>query len=276
MREIIVVAQNDPTAKQLESAATLRLEMFEGKRLLDHTRTVLLNIRRKLTDALPEPSAVADDKESVTLQALLRIADESCTIAAEKAEAEKRDGISAKDSSREFCIGAFSSIVQIADAAGPDPTSHTLLTVRSIADAALSAFTSERTEEYITLVAQELISATEEGRETSPSEDEIRTIAEQMLRTVKNGGRMDEERFVSSFREALRRIAHESRFGTEHAVSECDRIRTIIEKTVSGALAFLEIRTVGVAKTYDIPFLEPYGQFAFRLRRWEFQRLHRR
>ncbi|MBO5271191.1 MAG: DHH family phosphoesterase [Clostridia bacterium] len=247
MREIIAIAENDITMSQIESAAKLRLGMFENKQTLQHTRTVLLNIRRKLTDTLPDPTLVTEDKETITLQALLRITDESLSAVHDKLEARKNEIQKIPDGDRDFCIGVFSSILRITDAVGPDPVNHAFTTVRTIADAVLCAFAPDRIEEYVALVARELLTATEEKHETSPSEDEIRTIAQQLLLSVQNGARIDEERFIAAFRDALRRISEESRFGADRSVPESERIRTIIEKTVSGTLSFLEIRTTAAS-----------------------------
>ena len=247
LRKIISAAENDPLEKQLHSAAVLRLEMFEGKNLLHHTRTVLYNIRRQLAEILPE-STDEEDRTHAALRALLRTTEESSAAATERIEQRERDR-NAEDLSadREFARGTLEMLIRIADTVESDAADRGITQIREVADTALAALLPERFDEYLARVTAEFLSAIDERREPSPTTDEIRSVTEALRTNARNGNRADEERFIAAFRDAVSRIAEESRFGSEHTLPESERIRTIIEHEVSGALSFLETRTTGVA-----------------------------
>ena len=238
LEKIILIAESDPTAGQLYSAFRLRLDMFCGKNLLPHVRTLLLNIRQQLAQSLPDPTVVTDDKDTITLQAILKLVDEGLAALHSPREAGDND--------HTFSVSILSGIIRAAESAGASSVSRSIHAIRSIADAGLCALLPERTGEYISLVTRELLLATADRRDTSHTDAEIYRIASDMQEAVQNGNREDEERFIASFRDAVRRVAEESRFGSGLEGSESDRIRTIIEKAVSGSLSFLELRTSGV------------------------------
>ena len=237
--KIISIAENDPTAKQFVSAVTLRLDMFEHRNLLPHTRTLLLNIRSQLAGALPDPTVVTDDKDTVTLQTILRLTDE----ALQSILTTREDDIS----EIEFSKKTLSAILNAARSAGEDSVSHSIRNIRDITEVALDALTPERAEEYISAVTGEIIAATDEKNETSPAEDDVRKIAQEIRTSARSGNSTDEERFIASFRDALRRIAEESRLSLEREGSEAERIKSVIEKEVSGTLSYLETRTEAVS-----------------------------
>lgn len=239
LEKITLTAESDPAAGQLASACRLRLEMFRGKNLLPHLRTLLLNMRQQLAQALPDPTVVTDDKDTVALQAILKRVDEGLANLRTPRETNAGD--------REFCISLLSSIVSTADSLGANSVSRYLHTIKGIADAALCALLPERADEYVSLVTRELMLATSEKRDTSATDEEAYRIASELKEAVRNGNREDEERFIASFRDAVRRIAEESRFGMDASISETDRIRTIVEQEVSGTLSALELRTSGAS-----------------------------
>ena len=239
LRKIISIAENDPTARQFVSAVTLRLDMFEQRNLLPHTRTLLLNIRSQLASALPDPTVVTDDKDTVTLQTVLRLTDE----ALQSILTTREDDVSEAEFSRK----TLSAILNAARSAGEDSVSHSIRNIRDIAETALDALTPDRAPEYVAAVTDEIISATDEKKETSPAEDEVRKIAQEIRTSARSGSQTDEERFIASFRDALRRIAEESRLALTREGSEAERIKSVIEKEVSGTLAYFEIRTEAVS-----------------------------
>lgn len=254
LEKIVLIAEADPTAGQLYSAFRLRLDMFCGKDLFPHVRTLLLNIRQQIAQSLPDPTVVTDDKDTLTLQVILKLVDEGLSSLRAPREESSDD--------RERAVSILVGIVRTAESAGASSISRSIRTIREIADAGLCALLPERTLEYVSLVTRELLLATDDRRDTSATDAEIYEIASAMQETVRNGNREDEERFISSFRDAVRRIAEESRFG-DRSGSETDRIRSIIEKAVSGSLSFLELRTSGVATLSD---LSKYGEETLTLR----------
>lgn len=239
LEKIVLIAESDPTAGQLYSAFRLRLDMFSGKDLIPHLRTLLLNIRQQIAQSLPDPTIVTDDKDTLTLQAILKLVDEGIAALRNPRDTDKDD--------RAFSVSILSRIIRTAESIGANSVSRSIRAIHGIADAGLCALLPERAEEYITLVTHELLTATADRRDVSHTDAEIYRIASDMQEAAQNGNRDDEERFIASFRDAVRRVAEESRFGDGLKGSESERIRSIIEKTVSGSLSFLELRTSGVA-----------------------------
>lgn len=239
LEKIVLIAEGDPTAGQLYSAFRLRLDMFCGKDLLPHVRTLLLNVRQQLAQILPDPTVVTDDKDTLTLQAILKLVDEGLTALRTPREKNEDD--------RALSVSILSGIIRAAESVGASSVSRSIHAIRGIADAGLCALIPERAEEYVSLVTRELLLATAERRDTSPTDGEIHRIASDMQEAIQSGNREDEERFIASFRDAVRRVAEESRFGSDLGGTETDRIRAIIEKAASGSLSLLELRTSGVA-----------------------------
>ncbi len=254
LEKIVLIAEADPAAGQLYSAFRLRLDMFLGKDLLPHVRTLLLNIRQQIAQSLPDPTVVTDDKDTLTLQSILKLTDEGLASIRTPRE-EDRD-----DKARSVSI--LSGIVSAAVSAGASSVNRSIHTTRGIADTGLSALLPERTEEYRSLVTSELLLATTDRRDVSATDAEIHQIASEMQEAILSGNREDEERFISSFRDAVRRIAEESRFAGREG-SESNRIRQIVERSVSGGLSFLELRTAGASALAD---LLKYGEEILALR----------
>lgn len=239
LREIVLLAESDASAGQIASACRLRLEMLEGKNLLPHLRTLLLNIRQQLASIFPDPSSVTDGGKNDVYHALLDLAED-------KLEAIRLfDGTPAEE--RAFCVSVLTAVRNAAKPTGAESAGRTMQAILGIADAALLAFTPERESEYISLVLHEILNAVSPKRELSQTEDDIYRLTEKALEASNVGGKEDEIHLLDSFRDAIRRVAEESRLGTERERSEAERIRATVESEVSAALSFIELRTGGDA-----------------------------
>ena len=209
-----------------------------------HTRTLVLNLHKTVLSVLQNPSVVSDDPDTIALQNILKI----CEEASENIQNRSYNG----KTEESFAVTVLTTARDFAVSTSTGPFSRALHTIHSIADAALSALEPKRQNEYMDLVIREILSATEAKKDDYPLEREIYQIAARLCDSRQNGNRIEAENFIGAFRDAIARIEKKSGLGLKTDVSGKDQIINLIHREVSGAFAFLELRTTGLNALNDL------------------------